>query len=69
MTEDFLTKGLQNDRYMKARQLVEQFRETIEVELREIGQEMVARNPELFIDDVEGNESSQTRSHTYRTAE
>lgn len=65
MTEDFLTKGLQNDRYMKARQLVDQFREQIEVELRDIGQNMVSRNPELFDEDVEGDESSQTRSNTY----
>jgi hypothetical protein len=65
MTEDFLTKGLQNDRYMKARQLVEQFREEIEVELRAIGQQMVSENPELFDDTVEGDVSSQTRSNTY----
>lgn len=65
MTEDFLTKGLQNDRYMKARQLVEQFREDIEVELRAIGQEMVSENPELFDGNVEGDVSSQTKSNTY----
>lgn len=65
MTEDFLTKGLQKDRYMKARQLVEQFREEIEVELRAIGQQLVSQNPGLFDDGVEGNESSQTKSNTF----
>jgi hypothetical protein len=29
MTDEFLTKGLQADRYMKARQLVDQFRDEI----------------------------------------
>jgi hypothetical protein len=65
MTDEFLTKGLQEDRYMKARQLVNQFREEIEVELRAIGQRMVDENRELFPDDVEGSESSQTKSNTY----
>lgn len=65
MTEDFLTKGLQNDRYMKARQLVEQFREDIEVELRAIGQEMISENPGLFDDNIQGDENSQTKSTTY----
>jgi hypothetical protein len=65
MTDDFLTKGLQEDRYMKARQLVEQFREEIDVELRAIGRQMISENPELFDDDVEANASSQTRSNTF----
>lgn len=65
MTDDFLTKGLQKDRLMKARQLVEQFDEEIEVELRAIGQQMVAENPELFDDGVDGSESSQTKSNTF----
>jgi hypothetical protein len=65
MTDDFLTKGLQNDRYMKARQLIEQFEEDIEVELRTIGREMIAENPELFDDNVNGDENSQTKSSTY----
>lgn len=65
MTEDFLTKGFENDRYMKARQLVEQFRDELEVELRAIGEEMVANNPELFDTGVEGDANSQTRSNTY----
>ena len=65
MTEDFLTKGLQEDRYMKARQLVEQFRDEIEVELRAIGKRMVTENPDLFEDGTEGDANSQTKSYTF----
>lgn len=48
MTDEFLSGGLQNDRYLKALRLVEQFEDEIEATLHEFGQEMVAQHPGLF---------------------
>jgi hypothetical protein len=48
MTEDFLTEGLQNDRYLKAIQLASQFEDEIEARLFEFDQRMVDVQPELF---------------------
>ena len=48
MTEEFLTEGLQNDRYLKAVRLVQQFENEIEARLREFDQRMVDQHPELF---------------------
>lgn len=41
MTEDFLTMGLREDRYLKAIELLEQFDEEIKVTIRDVGQQMV----------------------------
>lgn len=57
MTDEFLTKGLQNDRYLKSVRLAEQFEASIESELRRVGEKMIAENPELFRDGVNGNMS------------
>lgn len=57
MTEDFLTMGLREDRYLKAIELLEQFDNEIEVTLRDVGNRMVERRPELFVADVEGAEN------------
>jgi hypothetical protein len=65
MTDEFLTKGLENDRYMKARQLAEQFEKEIEVELRAIGERMVNKNPALFDESVEASESISTKTNTF----
>lgn len=48
MTDEFLTKGLQSDRYLKAVRLVEQFESEIEAMLIELGQRMTDQHPELF---------------------
>lgn len=48
MTDEFLTKGLQNDRYLKALRLAEQFEDEIEAVLREFDREMVKQQPEMF---------------------
>ena len=64
MSNDFLTKGLENDRYPKARQLIKQFKKELEVELRNIGDQMVEENREWFNSGVEGRESSSTKSNT-----
>lgn len=54
MTEDFLTMGLREDRYLKAIELLEQFDEEIKVTLRDVGQRMVECQSDLFIEGVEG---------------
>lgn len=62
MTDEFLTKGLQNDRHLKAIQLVHQFETEIVHELRRYGDRMVAENPKLFEPDVEGRKNTGSSS-------
>jgi hypothetical protein len=57
MTEDFLTMGLREDRYLKAIELLEQFDEEIRVTIEDVGQQMVDSQPDLFVNDVEGDVS------------
>lgn len=54
MRDEFFTQGLEDDRYLKARQLVKQFNKEIEAELRAIGEQIVAQNRELFDEAVDG---------------
>ena len=61
MTDEFLTQGLQNDRYLKAVQLIEQFEDEIEATLRNFGQRMVAEHPGLFATNPDGD------AHTNRS--
>lgn len=56
MTDEFLTKGLQNDRYLKALQLIEQFEDEIAATLRSFGQRLVDEHPGLFATDPDGDE-------------
>jgi hypothetical protein len=55
MSESFLTAGLQDDRYLKAIQLIERFETELRRELERIGDEIVSDNPELFVDGVEAS--------------
>lgn len=55
MTEDFLTMGLREDRYLKAIELLEQFDEEIEATIRDVGQRMVECQSDLFVAGVEGD--------------
>lgn len=48
MTGDFITKGLTNDRYLKALRLIEQFEDEITALLRDFDQQMVDQQPDLF---------------------
>ncbi|WP_336001233.1 hypothetical protein [Halorientalis halophila] len=48
MSEEFLTKGLQSDRYLKALRLIKQFENEIEAILHEFDQRMVDEQPGLF---------------------
>lgn len=54
MTDEFLTKGLEGDRYLKALQLAEQFESEIIRVLRRFGDKMVTENPQLFEPGIEG---------------
>lgn len=65
MTDKFLTMGLENDRYMKARQLIKQFEKEIPVALRAIGEEMVRQHRDMFVESVDGSESTSTLSNTF----
>lgn len=48
MTDDFLTNGLTNDRYLKALRLTDQFQAEIAAILRQFDQQMVDAQPDLF---------------------
>lgn len=48
MTDTFLTKGLEGNRYLKAIRLIEQFEDDIRTILREFDQRMVDEQPDLF---------------------
>lgn len=48
MTGEFLTKGLENDRYLKALRLPDQFEDEIMAVLSEFGQRMKEQHPDLF---------------------
>lgn len=62
MTDDFLTKGLQNDRYLKAIRLSEQFEAEMESRLRQVGQQIIAENGDFFNRGVEGRKNVGTSS-------
>ncbi|MFP8955056.1 hypothetical protein ACLI4Z_19180 [Natrialbaceae archaeon A-arb3/5] len=69
MTDEFLTQGLQEDRYLKAIQLIDQFENEIEATLLEFGQRMVNAQPDLFDpnpdpDTNTNRTSSSTLTHT-----
>lgn len=48
MTDEFLTKGLESDRYLKALRLPDQFEDEISAVLSEFGQRMIAEHPGLI---------------------
>jgi hypothetical protein len=51
MTDEFLTEGLQDDRYLKALRLYKQFENEIKARLRVFDQRMVDKHPDLFDSD------------------
>lgn len=59
MPEEFLTKGLQNDRYIKAFRLVNQFETAIEAILHNVGKQMIDQHPDIFESNVKGSGHSQ----------
>lgn len=50
MNEEFLSKGLEKNRYLKAGQLIEEFERQIELLLRSTGDRIVDECPEIFPD-------------------
>ena len=48
MTDDFLTEGLRDDRYLKALRLIDQFEDEIGAILHDFDQRMVDQQPALF---------------------
>lgn len=59
MTENFITQGLQEDRYLKAIRLANQFDAEIEAQLRTVGHAMINEHPELFEEPVDGSYHSR----------
>lgn len=53
MTDEFLTEGLRDDRYLKAVRLMNQFEDEIEARLLQLDQRLVDAQPGLFESDVE----------------
>jgi hypothetical protein len=62
MTDEFLTKGLESDRYLKAIQLVDQFEGEIETLLGEFGQRMIDQHLDLFNRPADHDGRSNQRS-------
>lgn len=48
MTDEFLTEGLRNDRYLKALRLPDQFENEIKAILKTFDQQLANQHPELF---------------------
>jgi len=59
MTDEFLTKGLESDRYLKAIQLVNQFEDEVEAILVEFDERMVDEQPDLFDSSTDANVRSR----------
>ncbi|WP_158057939.1 hypothetical protein [Halorussus halophilus] len=70
MTDEFLTKGLENDRYLKALRLINQFEDEVEAALHEFNQRMVDEHPDLFESrtdtSTKSNRSSSSGIATHR---
>ena len=55
MTDDFLTQGIQADRYLKSIRLINRFETELRRELERVGDAIVAENQDLFVDGVEAD--------------
>jgi hypothetical protein len=53
MNDEFFTKAIEEDRYLKAIQLINRFETELRRELEHIGNQFVKENPQLFVDTVE----------------
>lgn len=58
MNEDFITKGIENDRYLKAVRLADQFETEMLREIRNFTEETVAQRRELFADTLNMDENT-----------
>jgi len=57
MSEDFLTKGIENDRYLKAVELIDRFEDEVYEEIRKVFDDFV-KESDLFIGDGSPDERS-----------
>ena len=64
MNEEFITEGIENDRYLKAVRLYKQFEEELLRELRNRSEETIEQRPDLFVDDVSPSKSVSRRRTT-----
>lgn len=64
MNEEFITKGIENDRYLKAVRLYKQFEEEMLRELRNLSEETIEQRPDLFVDDASPSKSVSRRRTT-----
>ncbi|SDY28229.1 hypothetical protein [Halopenitus persicus] len=65
MTDEFLTGGLRNDRYLKALRLPDQFEEDIFAKLRNVGRQIIDQHPDLFEPNPDGDDNyRRSSSHT-----
>jgi hypothetical protein len=60
MTDEFLTQGLQQDRYLKALRLAEQFQDEITTRLFDFDEAMVDVQPGLFDSEAEPDANTNT---------
>lgn len=61
MNETFITKGIENDRYLKAVRLYKQFEEELVRELRNVSKDAIERRPDLFVEDASPNDNLTRR--------
>ena len=67
MNEEFITKGIENDRYLKAVRLAEQFEEEMFTTLENVLKEIIKTEPTWFFDEHDYNfdfDRNKTRSRT-----
>lgn len=61
MNDDFITKGIENDRYLKAVRLYKEFEEEIYQTLSNVAQDVIEAESEWFPDDPEQDENLTRR--------
>lgn len=64
MTDDFITQGIQADRYLKSIRLINRFETELRRELERAGDAIVAENQNLFVDGVEADWNNSRSSGT-----
>ncbi|MCU4802389.1 hypothetical protein OB920_18595 [Halobacteria archaeon HArc-gm2] len=57
MNDEFITEAIENDRYLKAARLTDQFEEEIARELRNFLKDTIEQRPDLFEDDASPSKS------------
>lgn len=63
MNEEFITKGIENDRYLKAVRLYKQFEDEMFSTLTNVSKDVIEAKPTWFTDDI-AHDKNQTRRRT-----